>query len=392
MKRGILFVFALIMLPNMCQKTFCMEQMDHNPFKKQIIQIITEAFIQKLKTNSASTILAQASLDLFSPKMIDRINAAIESSPELDKQTKRLWNGETSIISCRNYYNPIYMSIHPEKAMLATASADGMTTLWDTNTGAQLWQQHLAPETFGVLFNHLGNFLAVISRYKISMVDEDGQDKIIFTGFGQPRVPLYAFSPDDKLFVLGCTKNDVNIWDMITKKYLTSLDTTTSLKTLGFEYRGVNLIALTEGFKLLFWIINRDEPGKTKLIKKIQIPCEILKPLVTPIAKLALACCSNTSQESVINILMLTTGNCVNKITLPTNNVTLIKVSPKNRFVFLVINTIACIYDRKNDNFCAVLKEHDQSNIINAEFSLDGNNLATADTSGFIKLWPLQNM
>jgi WD domain, G-beta repeat/Planctomycete cytochrome C len=106
------------------------------------------------------------------------------------------------------------VAFSPDGKRLATAGADRIIRVYETETGKLLVQiEDHADWIFDIAFSPDGNRLASASRDKTSKVFDvvKKESLVTFTGHGQP-VYTVAFSPDGKTVATGGEDNEIRVW------------------------------------------------------------------------------------------------------------------------------------------------------------------------------------
>ncbi|MGZ3468910.1 MAG: c-type cytochrome domain-containing protein [Isosphaeraceae bacterium] len=106
------------------------------------------------------------------------------------------------------------VAFSPDGKRLATAGADRIIRVYETETGKLLVQiEDHADWIFDIAFSPDGNRLASASRDKTSKVFDvvKKESLVTFTGHGQP-VYTVAFRPDGKAVATGGEDNEIRIW------------------------------------------------------------------------------------------------------------------------------------------------------------------------------------
>ncbi len=106
------------------------------------------------------------------------------------------------------------VAFSPDGKRLATAGADRIVRVYETETGKLLVQiEDHADWIFDIAFSPDGNRLASASLDKTSKVFDvvKKESLVTFTGHGQP-VYTVAFSPDGKAVATGGEDNEIRVW------------------------------------------------------------------------------------------------------------------------------------------------------------------------------------
>lgn len=107
------------------------------------------------------------------------------------------------------------MAYSPDGERLASTGLDGLLLFWKVNSWDVLGEVLLENQGVQSLaFSHSGNFIAVASDHRVSLIDASTV-RIIQTVDLKPKgVYCLAFSPSDRWLACGAADKRVRIWDL----------------------------------------------------------------------------------------------------------------------------------------------------------------------------------
>lgn len=247
------------------------------------------------------------------------------------------------------------IAFSPDSKRIATADWDGVTKLWDIETGANLSTFIHTDYVISIAFSSDGKYLATSSRdgnAKLWNIDAEAE---ILTVPHEDSVIKVLFSPEDRHLVTGSWDGNVTLWDLPTQKHLATLSHEAQEKSVTFS------------------------SGNTETFNEGGIEDIVFSPDGKYLAT------RGRRADKTIRLWEVKTGEQIWKVTYEALVGHLV-FSPDGKYIATCEqNGQVNLRDVQTGKSC--LTVNDDTSIEAFTFSTDGSHLSTGSTAGVVNVW-----
>lgn len=329
--------------------------------------------------------------------------------PDNDNSAKQSQVAANEIATLKEHAGGVTRVVfHPTLPLLASAGKDGRVLLWNLDKQTQRQFAKSTVEVWALKFSPNGDLLAFGSRdwwkAQVSFHDLDSSREVKTLGefkFGGGAVASIAYSPDGLLFAAGQDDGTVRLWSTVAFQELSPLSVGSNVLALTFGPVNVNRKQRRTEYVLIAGC-------KDGTVKKLSVTTaktkdglrgtfeptdtsfpqlgSVLAVRFTPDAK-SFAC---TRSGGVIYFHDPDDGKQLSAMQATGGEVNWISFHPQLPWCVTAHNTdrMARVWDIDKGKVLCEMKGH-TGGVLCAEFSRDGQRVATAAEDFSIKLWEL---